>query len=99
MQVFDRLDAGHGWGEDEAQVIETVAKLAEQDIAPRAAEFDRTKTFPWENVKAINALGLNGLFIPEAYGGAEMRYAVYIECARLVAAACASTGIVWSTVF
>ena len=99
MQVFERLDAGHGWAEDEAQVIESVARLSEQKIAPRAAELDRAKKFPWENVKAINALGLNGLFIPEAYGGGAMRYAVYIECARLIAAACASTGIVWSTVF
>jgi alkylation response protein AidB-like acyl-CoA dehydrogenase len=99
MRVFERLDAGHDWAEDEAAVIETVARLAREEIAPRASEFDKTKAFPWVNVQAINALGLNGLFIPEVYGGAGMRYAVYIECARLVAAACASTGIIWSTVF
>lgn len=99
MQVFDRLDRDRDWAEDEAAVIEVVARLAREEIAPRAAELDRDKKFPWANVEAINQLGLNGLFIPEAYGGAPMRYAVYIECARLVAAACASTGIVWSTVF
>jgi len=99
MRVFERLDNGHDWAEDEAAVIESVARMAREEIAPRAAELDRTKAFPWDNVKAINDLGLNGLFIPEAYGGAGMRYSVYIECARLVAAACASTGIVWSTVF
>lgn len=99
MTVFERLDRGHDWDETEAAVVETVARLAREEIAPRAAELDRTKAFPWENIRAINALGLNGLFTPEAYGGAPMRYAVYIECARLVAAACASTGIVWSTVF
>lgn len=99
MRVFDRLDNGHAWAEDEAAVIESVARMAREEIAPRAAELDRTKAFPWDNVKAINALGLNGLFVPAAYGGADMRYSVYIECARLVAAACASTGIVWSTVF
>ena len=99
MRVFERLDAGHDWAGDETAVIETVGRLAREEIAPRAAELDRTGAFPWKNVEAINALGLNGLFVPEAYGGAPMRYAVYIECARLVAAACASTGIVWSTVF
>lgn len=99
MSVFDRLDAGHNWAEDEAAVIESVGRLAREEIAPRAAALDKSKTFPWENVHAINRLGLNGLFVPEEYGGAGMRYAVYIECARLVAAACASTGIVWSTVF
>ncbi len=99
MKVFERLDASHNWAEDEAAVIESVSRLARDEIAPRAAEYDKTKTFPWANVEAINSLGLNGLFIPEAYGGAGMRYEVYIECARLIAAACASTGIIWSTVF
>ena len=99
MKVFERLDASHNWAEDEAAVIESVSRLAREEIAPRAAEYDKTKTFPWTNVEAINSLGLNGLFIPEAYGGAGMRYEVYIECARLIAAACASTGIIWSTVF
>jgi len=99
MKVFERLDASHNWAEDEAAVIESVSRLAREEIAPRAAEYDQTKTFPWTNVEAINSLGLNGLFIPEAYGGAGMRYEVYIECARLIAAACASTGIIWSTVF
>ena len=99
MKVFERLDASHNWAEDEAAVIESVSRLAREEIAPRAAEYDKTKTFPWTNVEAINSLGLNGLFIPEAYGGADMRYEVYIECARLIAAACASTGIIWSTVF
>ncbi len=99
MKVFERLDASHNWAEDEAAVIESVSRLAREEIAPRAAEYDKTKTFPWTNVEAINSLGLNGLFIPEAYGGAGMRYEVYIECARLIAAACASTGIIWSTIF
>ena len=99
MKVFERLDASHNWAEDEAAVIESVLRLAREEIAPRAAEYDKTKTFPWTNVEAINSLGLNGLFIPEVYGGAGMRYEVYIECARLIAAACASTGIIWSTVF
>ena len=99
MKAFERLDASHNWAEDEAAVIESVSRLARDEIAPRAAEYDKTKTFPWTNVEAINSLGLNGLFIPEAYGGAGMRYEVYIECARLIAAACASTGIIWSTVF
>jgi alkylation response protein AidB-like acyl-CoA dehydrogenase len=99
MKVFEHLDASHNWAEDEAAVIESVSRLAREEIAPRAAEYDKTKTFPWTNVEAINSLGLNGLFIPEVYGGAGMRYEVYIECARLIAAACASTGIIWSTVF
>ena len=43
MKVFEKLDAGRDWAEDEAAVIDTVARLARDEIAPRAAELDRTK--------------------------------------------------------
>ena len=61
-------------------LIDSVRALSRETIAPRAAEYDRTGVFPWENVKAINELGLNGMFIPEAYGGAPLSYAAYLEC-------------------
>ena len=50
-------------------------------------------------MKAINELGLNAMFIPEAYGGAQMSYVSYLECVRELSKACASTGIVWATNF
>ena len=55
--------------DDEKLLVETVQDLCRKEIGPRAAEFDETETFPWENIKRINEIGLNGLFIPEAYGG------------------------------
>ena len=51
-------------------LVGTVRALAADVIAPRAAHHDRTAEFPWGNVEAINALGLNAMFVPEAYGGA-----------------------------
>ncbi len=80
-------------------LLESVRKLARGDIMRRAEQYDRSGQFPHENVKAINALGLNAMFIPEAYGGAQMSYAAYIECVREISKACASTGIVWATNF
>ena len=80
-------------------VLESVRALARDQIAPRAAELDRTAAFPWDNIAAINALELNRLFIPEAYGGVGMSFAVYIACLQEIAKACASTGIVWATNF
>jgi len=44
--------------------------LQSEKIAPRAAHYDQTAEFPWDNVNAINELGLNTMFIPEEYGGA-----------------------------
>ena len=99
MNVFNRLDATLELPPEEAMLIDSVRKLAAAVVAPRAAECDRSGEFPHDNVKAINALGLNAMFIPEAYGGAQMSYAAYLECVRELSKACASTGIVWATNF
>jgi acyl-CoA dehydrogenase len=97
--LFDRLDALPPLVEEERQLLESVQALARDEVAPRAAEYDRSGTFPWQNVEAINALGLNAMFVPEAYGGAGLSYASYLACVREISAACASTGIIWATNF
>ena len=99
MNVFNRLDASLKLPPDEAMLVESVRKLATEVVAPSAEQSDRSGEFPHANVKAINALGLNAMFIPEAYGGAQMSYVAYLECVRELSKACASTGIVWATNF
>jgi acyl-CoA dehydrogenase len=99
MNVFDRLDASVAFSEEERMLIESVRVLAREKIAPRAADHDQSGEFPWENLKAINALGLNTMFIPESYGGAPMSYAAYLECVREISKACAATGGIWATNF
>ena len=99
MNVFDRLDASVDFTAEERMLIDSVRALARDRIAPSAAEHDRSGEFPWDNVKAINALGLNAMFVPEAYGGAPMSYAAYLECVREISKACASTGVIWATNF
>ncbi|MFG1351926.1 acyl-CoA dehydrogenase family protein [Xanthobacter autotrophicus] len=99
MNVISRLDAQLGLPEDEALLLQSVRDFARDEIAPRAAHHDETKEFPWENVKGINALGLNAMFVPEAYGGAGLSYLSYLACVREISAACASTGIIWATNF
>ena len=64
MTVFDRLDSSPSFSTEERMLIDSVQALARETIAPRAAEYDRTGAFPWDNVKAIYALGLNTMFIP-----------------------------------
>ncbi|MBI3937852.1 MAG: acyl-CoA dehydrogenase family protein [Betaproteobacteria bacterium] len=99
MSVFDRLDTTPELTGEERMLVESVRSLAREEIAPQAARYDRTGEFPWDNVKAINALGLNAMFIPEEYGGAPMSYAAYLECVREISKACASTGVIWATNF
>jgi len=99
MKVFERLDATQALSPDEQMLLDSMRALAQEKIAPRAAEYDRTGNFPHDNIDAINGLGLNAMFIPEAYGGAQMSYRAYLDCVRELSKACASTGIIWATNF
>ena len=56
--------------------------LARDRLAPRAAHDDATAAFPWDNVKVINALGLDVMFVPEAYGGAQASQTASLECGK-----------------
>ena len=97
--LFDRLDALPPFSDEERRLLDSVKALARDQIAPRAAGYDKSAAFPWENVQAINALGLNAMFVPDEYGGAGLSYAAYLACVREISAACASTGIIWATNF
>src|SRR4051794_41933712 len=80
--VFDRLDAIPPLSPEERLLLDSVKALARDRIAPDAAAYDRSGEFPWDNIRAINALGLNAMFVPEAYGGAGLSYAAYLACGR-----------------
>ncbi len=99
MNVLERLDTRLQLDETEQMVLDNVRAMARGVIEKNAEEIDRTGAFPWANVKAINALGLNGLFIPEEYGGSPLSYSCYLACVREISKACASTGIIWATNF
>ncbi|MEM5274425.1 acyl-CoA dehydrogenase family protein [Cupriavidus taiwanensis] len=99
MNMLDRMDARLPLSSEERMLLDSVKELCNTQIAPRAAEYDRSGAFPWENVKAINELGLNAMFIPDIYGGAQLSFISYLACVREISKACASTGIVWATNF
>jgi acyl-CoA dehydrogenase len=99
MQIFDRLDSDLKLRPGEDMIVDTVRALCRDKIAPAAEHTDRSGEFPWDNVKAINELGLNGMFIPEAYGGSPTSYTCYLACLRDMAEACAATAIIWATNF
>jgi acyl-CoA dehydrogenase len=99
MTVLDRLDATIRLSDTEAMLLDSVRRLGRDVLKPNAARLDETAEFPWDNLKAINQLGLNAMFIPEEYGGAPVSFTAYLACNREIAKACAATGIVWSTIF
>jgi acyl-CoA dehydrogenase len=99
VKVFERLDAAIPLNADERMLLDSLRQVTAQQIAPAAAGFDRSGEFPWANIQALNQLGLNAMFVPEAYGGSPLSYTAYLACMREIARACASTGIIWGTVF
>jgi alkylation response protein AidB-like acyl-CoA dehydrogenase len=99
MNVLERLDADLVLPDEERILVDSVKNLARNEFAPRAEHYDRTAEFPWDNMKGINALGLNAMFIPAEYGGAPMSYVAYLACLREISKACASTGVIWATNF
>jgi acyl-CoA dehydrogenase len=97
MRLFERTLAARRWNDEERMVIDQVQRVADDVIAPNAKHVDESGAFPWENVEALNSLGLNAIFVPEAYGGVGMSYALYLEIVSIISEACASTGIIYAT--
>jgi alkylation response protein AidB-like acyl-CoA dehydrogenase len=80
--------------EEQDALREAVRALADDKIAPRAAEVDRTSEFPWDVYEALVKADLHAVHIPEAYGGAgadAISVAIVIE---EVARACASSSLI-----
>ncbi len=70
-----------------------VRDFAVNEIAPVAAEFDRTGEFPWENVKKMGDLGLLGIPWDESLGGAGMDTVGYMVAIQEIASVDASHAI------
>ena len=63
--LSDRLNALPPFSAEESQILDRERAQVRNWIAPRAEHYDRSAEFPWDNVRAINALGLNAVFFPE----------------------------------
>jgi alkylation response protein AidB-like acyl-CoA dehydrogenase len=48
--------------------------MAEAHMAPRAAEIDRTETYPWDHIERLRAGGFLGMTIPKIFGGQGLGY-------------------------
>ena len=58
-----------GLGSDIDMLRDTVSAFAQDRIAPRADEIDRSNSFPRELWPEMGKLGLHGITIDEEYGG------------------------------
>ncbi len=82
--------------EEQRLVAETARGFAERELAPRAAERDRTGAFPVEEMRALARLGLLGVNVPEALGGAQAGAVAYALAMMEIARADASVSVAMS---
>ena len=79
--------------ETQTLIRDTARNFARAKIAPGARMRDREETFPRALLQEMATLGLMGVNIPAAYGGAEAGAVSYSLAMMEVAAACASTSV------
>jgi butyryl-CoA dehydrogenase len=82
--------------EEQRLVRETARDFAAREIAPKAAELDKTARWPEEIVRRMAELGLLGMAIPTEYGGAGLDSLSYALAVEEVSFACASCGVIMS---
>src|SRR5438874_5474139 len=80
---------------DEQREFRAVMRqFAEDKIAPRAAEVDRTAEYPWDNFEAIRAMELPALGLPVDYGGAGADHVTQAIMVEELSRVCASTSLI-----
>ncbi|MGH8697056.1 MAG: acyl-CoA dehydrogenase family protein, partial [Burkholderiales bacterium] len=85
---FPQLRFDHGEAID--MLRRTVREFAAAEIGPRAAEIDRSNTFPMDLWPKMGALGLLGITVEEEYGGTGMGYLAHIIAMEEISRASAS---------
>lgn len=80
-------------GETADMIRETVASFAQNELAPRAAEIDRTDTFPRDLLPKMGELGLLGITVEEEWGGTGLGYLEHVVAMEEISRASASVGL------
>lgn len=73
-----------------------IHQFAEKEVKPLAAEVDEMERFPLETVQKMGPVGIMGIPIPVAYGGAGGDTLLYAMAVEELSRACATTGVIVS---
>ncbi len=80
-------------GEDIAMLRDSLQQFTAKEIAPRAAEIDRTDQFPMDLWRKLGDLGVLGMTVSEEYGGADLGYLAHIVAMEEISRGSASVGL------
>src|ERR1700745_3675705 len=82
-----------GLGSDIEMLRDTVRDFAQEKIAPRADEIDRSNSFPRDLWPQLGALGLLGITVEEEWGGAGLGYLAHCVAMEEISRSSASVGL------
>jgi isovaleryl-CoA dehydrogenase len=82
-----------GLGDDADMLRDTVASFTADEIAPLAAEIDRTDEFPRQLWPKLGELGLHGITVDEEYGGSGLGYLHHCVALEEISRGSASVGL------
>ncbi|MCA3001751.1 MAG: isovaleryl-CoA dehydrogenase [Burkholderiales bacterium] len=81
--------------DDTDALRDTVKRLCDDELAPRAAQIDHDNTFPMDMWKKFGDMGLLGVSIPEEFGGTGMGYVAHTVAMEEISRASGSVGLAY----
>jgi isovaleryl-CoA dehydrogenase len=93
MTALDCTDSDFGLPPEIEEIRQQVRRFASEQIAPRAAEIDRSNEFPRDLWPALGAQGLLGITVPERYGGAGLGYLAHVIVMEEISRASGAVGL------
>ena len=80
----------------QVELVETARDLGREKLAPRAAGYDQTASFPFENFADLRAAGFLGLTVPERYGGLGADFETYCLVSAELGRWCGATALAFN---
>lgn len=79
--------------DEDGVILESVRRIAQERVKPRAAEIDASGEFPWDTVALFAELGVLAPLVPEQYGGIGLSYKTFARIIEEIAKVCASSAL------